>query len=84
MKAPTLIFCLLASLSSLVYAVPFQRRQIGRLQECQAQLDKDVTTFTNTVSALDINLDITVVLVSYELRIIVGVECSFLLASYSR
>ena len=73
MKVPTLFFCFLATLASLVFALPLQRRQFDTLQASQAKLDRDVAIFTNLVSDIGIVLDISISiqLVSYWLRIIV-------------
>ena len=65
MKAPTLFFYLVATVSSLASAVPFERRQFDALQACQAKLDEDVTKFTHIASTLGIAIDIEVSLVSY-------------------
>lgn len=68
MKAPTLFFCVLATLSSVVYAVPAQRRQVNELQDCQAKLDKDITTFNNIASTITspiLEIDLEVQFVSY-------------------
>jgi hypothetical protein len=62
---PTLFFCILATLSSLVFALPLQPRQFDKLQASQAKLDKDVAKFNHIVSTLDIEVDIEVSLVSY-------------------
>jgi hypothetical protein len=65
MKAPTLFFCILATVSSLASAVPFERRQINQLQASQAKLNEDVAKFTQIASTLGIAIDIEIDLVSY-------------------
>ena len=62
---PTLFFFFLATLSSLVFALPLQPRQFDKLQASQAKLGEDIAKFTHIVSTLDIEVDIYISLVSY-------------------
>lgn len=67
MKAPTLFLFFFATLSSLAFAQPLQRRNFDDFYGCLLQLSLKIGVFNHYVSTNSVLLEVGGLLVSYQL-----------------